>query len=281
MRIMKPLPSYLIVALLTVAAVAPAQHIDKLVDKIKAVNEVHHEGIGFGGIRSEQYENYIKLSAADTTQLVKLTDNENGVVACYASWALIDKSYNDLPGILSKFLNHDKNVMTFSGCIKMTETLSSQFYHRYWNSVANEMRATDKTLFMMDSIILYHENPNWLLTLRALENRLYPRSFNRQIEVLAFEKTNRDAIFYLSNWYKAEYAEQVKLAWVKYLRETEFKNVGVTPYYDVVAELLKYKDDSIRSIVIEKLKKDKHWQCNKTKFNLLLQEYYIYPADVE
>jgi hypothetical protein len=257
------------------------KELTKLVDEIARINEVQHEYIGLGS-QSENYKNYNQLKEISTTaELVLLTDNKNDVVACYASWALADKSYPDLKTIFQKFISQDKQVKTFSGCIKSKDNISSVLYHRYWNSVDYTKRPIDKILLELDSIVLYCKKPDWLLLKRAMKNRIYQEPFKSQISILAFDKGYNEAILYLCNWHKAEYADKIKTALLKYLNETEFKNTGTTDYYSTVEELFKFKDPKIRNAIIIKMKKDRRWEMEKERFNYLLKDNNIYNIDDE
>jgi hypothetical protein len=150
--------------------------------------------------------------------------------------------------------------------------ISCELYHRYWNSVSKRGMATDKMLLQMDSIILYNDSPYWLLTTRALENRVYPSSYKSRIRQLAFEKGNRDAVYYLCNWYKADNYNDLKQALIKYLQRTDFSKTGTTDYYKTVEELLKFGGNDIEKIITQKLQKDKHWKYEEAKFRSLLEE---------
>ncbi|MGB3181004.1 MAG: hypothetical protein WBB45_06420 [Cyclobacteriaceae bacterium] len=77
----------------------------------------------------------------------------------------------------------DKKVKTISGCIKPEDYLSSEFYHRFWGKT--EDKRMNPALLKPDSLIIYHRKPNWLLPTRALENRVYPKTFNQRIAILA------------------------------------------------------------------------------------------------
>jgi hypothetical protein len=250
-----------------------------ILDSIRAINEVQYEHVGIVGIESENYKNFLALATIDTLTLLRLTGDTNAVIVCYAGWALIDQSYPNINAILVKFLTNDKVVRTLNGCIESQDLLSNEFYHRYWNRVDESKRKNDRTLFHMDSTILY-SNSYWLLTLRALENRIYPPSFNKQIEHLAFDETNRDAINYLIKWQRNQYKDKIKISLLKYLNETDFINVGVTPYFETVDELLKFNDAGITEVIVRKLKKDTHWKYEEEKFLSLLEKYGIQKKDI-
>jgi len=253
-----------------------------IVDRIAKINEVQQEHVGIAGTESENYKNFIQLKKIATTdELVQLTDNKNATVVCYASWALADNSYSDLKKIFQKFIIKDRQVETFSGCIKSQDNISSELYHRYWNNIDVNNRPTDKILIQLDSIVLYSDNPYWLLLNRAMENRVYKEPYKTQISILAFEKGNREAIFYLCNWHKAEYVNEIKKSLVQYLNKTNFKNTGTTDYYRTVEELFKFQDTEIKEQIIAKMKKDRHWEMEKERFKYLLQDNYIYNIDNE
>lgn len=259
-----------------------SQSVDEIVKRFISTNEVQYEYIGFGSTKSKLYKDYLTLAInATNNELVKLTNHNNAVVRCYAGWALIDRKYSRLDSIYLSFLNNDAEVITYSIDLKGNDNISTVFYHRYWNSLEFKDKAEDSVLLKLDSLTLYNANSYWLLILRALENRIYPKSYIKQIEYLAFDKNNIDAIFYLSNWYKAEYVDKLKPALIQYLQMTDFKNVGTTSYYRVIDELLKFKDEDIELIIVEKLRKDKHWEFEKQRFVKLLQDYGIYESDLK
>jgi hypothetical protein len=253
-----------------------------LVDRIVKINEVQYEHIGVAGTASENYKNFKHLEEIATTdELVELTNNKNATVACYASWALADKSYSNLKSIFNKFLIQDRQVQSFNGCDQYLANISFEIYHRYWNNLDDEKKSTDKILTQLDSIIIFSKKPYWLLLRRALENRVYVEPYKTQISILAFEQGQREAIFYLCTWHKAEYADKIKTSLVKYLNETEFKNTGTTDYYNTVEELFKFNDPEIRKAIIAKMKKDRHWEMEKGRFKYLLEDNYIYDIDNE
>ena len=115
-----------------------------------------------------------------------------------------------------------------------------------------------------------------MLLTRALENRIYSEPYKTKIEEFAFEKGKVEAIFYLCNWHKAEYYERIRAALIKYLNDTNFRTIGTLYYYKAVDELLMFKNKEVNEIVVNKLKKDKHWESKKENFMYLLSMYSIY-----
>jgi hypothetical protein len=253
-----------------------------IVARIAKINEVQYEHIGLAGTASENYKNFKHLEEIATTdELVELTNNKNATVACYASWALADKSYSNLKSIFDKFLLQDRQVQTFNACEQSQDNISSELYHRYWNNIEDRQKTTDKILIQLDSSILLSKNPHWLLLTRALENRIYQEPLKKQISFLAFEQGRIEAIFYLCNWHKAEYAARIKFALVQYLKKTDFKKTGTTEYYKTIDELFKFRDPDVRKVIIDKMKKDRHWEMDKERFKYLLADNYIYNIDNE
>jgi hypothetical protein len=253
-----------------------------IVSKIEAVNEVQSAHVGVAGVESDNYRNFLDLKkAATVNDLVQLTDNKNAVVACYSAMALADQSYLDLKTIFVKFLDKDRQVSTFSGCIQSEDLISSELYHQYWNNVDDNARAKDKILIQLDSVILFHKNIYWLLTTRALENRVYGEPYKTQIASLAFDKGKNDAIYYLCNWHKAEYADKLKAALLKYLKKTKFSNTGTTDYYKTIEQLFSFRDEKITKEIVAKMKKDRHWEMEKERFKFILADNNIYDIDSE
>ncbi|MFA7081124.1 MAG: hypothetical protein WC135_00785 [Bacteroidales bacterium] len=255
----------------------------EIVDRIAEINVVQHEYIGIEFSESDNYKNFKQLKdIATTEELVLLTDNKNATVACYATWALADNNYKDLKTIFQKFILEDREIRDFSGCINMNDYISSSLYHRYWGRMYIKKTLTDKILIELDSIIIYSKTPiSWLLIKRALDNRIYVEPYKTQISILAFERENMDAVLYLSTWHKAEYADNIKVALLKYLKEQDFEDSWAKDYYTIVEELFKFNDPEIKKAIIAKMKQDRHWEKEKELFKRLLSNNGIYNIENE
>lgn len=268
---------YLVIVLTSNFCFGQSRDLKGLIDSISFINIIEYEYVGFASEESKNYKNFLKLKEyATTEELVQLTKSSNSTLACYASWALADYSYSDLKSIFKQFLIENRRAETFSGCILIENYISSVLYHRYWSRIDVNNRKNDKILQELDSIILFSDSVYWLLLTRALENRIYSEPYKTKIEEFAFEKGYDEAIFYLSNWHKAEYYEKIKVALIRYINDTDFSTTGITNYYKTVDELLKFKNNEINEIVVNKLKKDKHWESKKENFMYLLSMYSIY-----
>ena len=133
----------------------------------------------------------------------------------------------------------------------------------------------------MDSLILYNNNSDWLLIMWALNNRHYLDRFNDRIKYLAFTKLNLDAIKYIKKWNNSANDATIKNAMINYFSKTNFSNVGIDVYLDVMKEILTYNDHKVNNIIIEKLKKDTFWHPFEDDFLYVLKPYGITKKDIE
>ena len=105
--------------------------ITDIVNSLAEVNSLHHEKVGIAGNTSNQYLNFVKLKETATIQeLLHLTEHKNGVVKCYAAWALADSNYPAIEKVFQKFLNKDKEISSFSFCIMSNSNITNELYFR-------------------------------------------------------------------------------------------------------------------------------------------------------
>lgn len=92
----------LILIMLMLALNGIGQTTQQIVSKIEKVNQLMGSAVYFEGTRPKQYDNFEALQAKATKdELMQLTDHSNGVVRCYAFWALsFDSSVKLLPVVL-------------------------------------------------------------------------------------------------------------------------------------------------------------------------------------
>lgn len=252
-----------------------SQNLDDIICDISDINIVEYESVGIGGWKGKNYSNYeLLIKRANIDQLLGLIEHENPVVACYASWGLIDKEYKNLPKLFEKIIKEDRVVKTQSGCTLMGDVLYSEFYHRYWN--LHRENNDDEVLFELDKIILKQEKPHWLLLSRALENRVYPKEFKEIIYKLGFEKHYLEAIFYLCNWHKSEFNYELQLFLVEELKETEFQGKNSSSYYKLIDELLRFKNEKLNDFIMDKIRRDPPSINITDEFKGLLDRNYLY-----
>lgn len=246
--------------------------LSELINDISEISIVESKNINYGGELSENYQYFEEIKKVATTQeLVKLTNSENGVIACYASWALVDNSYEDLDIIFEKFIKSDIEITFQSGCVIYNDNIYHSIYSRYHqkNYVTKE---NDKVFIKLDSLILYQYDTLETLVYHALDNRHYDRTYNEQISSLAFNKMNMDAVFYLAKWYRAEYSEELKLSLTKYLNENTFSENELTLYFKTVKILIDFNDEEIDTIIRGKINTDTSWLKQKEKFKYLFED---------
>ena len=182
------------------------QNVDSLVNSIASRNTVECASIGFAGASSKLYQKFEQLKRkASKEELYALLDHDSLAVVAYASYVLIDKAWIKADQLLAKFIDNEEFVSTFCGCLAGSETISSIIYHRYWNSRIDFPNEDDERyvirdseeLQQMDSLVLFTANPDWLLVVRAFENRIYSAEYSAKIEEWAFDKNNLYALKYV------------------------------------------------------------------------------------
>ena len=251
---------------------------DNLLDDIIEQNEVHYSSTGFTGQISDQYIRFAKLSMKNPEELIPLTKHENNTVRCYSTWALIDKNHDGLVDLYADFIGAKDSVTTFSACVKSRDPISEVVYYRYFNSIKQEARELDSILTKMDSMALYSPSTNSHLINRALDNRIYPDSYHSRIEELAFQEGNIDAILYLSQWYKEEYRDPLKIALFKNLNRTDLR-FRIGSLYKIAEGALSFEDPSLKERLISILSQHGDWRYVKNRFMPLLHKYGIYELD--
>jgi hypothetical protein len=257
-----------------------AQDVKRIVKDIAKVNEVQFKHIGYAGSPSDQYRRFQMLKAlASIDELLKLTTHQNNVVTVYASWGLIDEEYEHLDELFQNFLDNDKKVVTYSGTIKSEDAISSQFYYRFWNKLARqESEGTEaiienhEQLKIIDSIVIYKKDVDWLILRRALRNRVYPVEYLSQIEQLAFKDNNLDAIDYFFKNSLEGNEKRIQDVVTRYLNR-----VKVLPSeYEVIFEiLLSFNLGDLDYIVLKELEEidELNLYPSSTKYDPILEKY--------
>ncbi len=207
------------------------QNIPSLVDSIAKENTIECEAVGLTGRKSNIYKNFEKLKrSASKKKLIQLINHDSLSVVGYSSYALIDKKLVNPSELLTKFINKKESVSTFCGCLMDRKSISSLIYHRYWNTRIEYPNEEDfdnfiindsKELKKMDSIILFSKEPDRILLIRALENRVYPKKYKSKIEDWAFNNGNFFALKYvLTNLYDGN-QKRIEFSLIKYLEKED------------------------------------------------------------
>ena len=233
------------------------EYLKSVVLNISKINGYENGVLAKGQIRAANFENFKELkSLASTKDLVLLTKNKNNVVALYSAIALSEANYSDIHKVFLDFLKNRKSkVETQNGCVISKEIIAVAFYKNYLFSEKKE----EKLLRKLDSLVLYNTSEEELLRY-AFKNRLYPSHFKKQIEKLAFVDKNKDAIIYLSNWYKADYNQKLQLEFKSLLNKDSLNYYQFETY---IRELVRFNNISNNDFILKTLKKDTVWKDNE------------------
>ena len=233
------------------------EYLKSVVLNISKINGYENGVLAKGQIRAANFENFKQLkSLASTKDLVLLTKNKNNVVALYSAIALSEANYSDIHKVFLDFLKNRKSkVETQNGCVISKEIIAVAFYKNYLFSEKKE----EKLLRKLDSLVLYNTSEEELLRY-AFKNRLYPSHFKKQIEKLAFVDKSKDAIIYLSNWYKADYNQKLQLEFKSLLNKDSLNYYQFETY---IRELVRFNNISNNDFIKKTLKKDTVWKDNE------------------
>ena len=251
------------------------EYLKSIVLNISKINGYENGVLAKGQIKAANFENFKKLkSLASTKDLVLLTKNKNNVVALYAAIALSEARYSDIDKVFLDFLNNRKSkVETQNGCVISKEMIAVPFYKNYLFSEKKE----EKLLRKLDSLVLYNTSEEALLGY-AFENRLYPNHFKKQIEKLAFVDKNKDAIIYLSNWYKADYNQKLQLEFKSLLNKDSLNYYQFETY---IKELANFRNPTNKEFILQKLKKDTIWKYDENEMFWYLMRHGINTDDLK
>ena len=233
------------------------EYLKSVVLNISKINGYENGVLAKGQIKAANFENFKELkSLASTKDLVLLTKNKNNVVALYSAIALSEANYSDIDKVFLDFLKNRKSkVETQNGCVISKEIIAVAFYKNYLFSEKKE----EKLLRKLDSLVLYNTSEEELLRY-AFKNRLYPSHFKKQIEKLAFVDKNKDAIVYLSNWYRADYNQKLQLEFKSLLNKDSLNYYQFETY---IRELVRFNNISNNDFIKKTLKKDTVWKDNE------------------
>ena len=233
------------------------EYLKSVVLNISKINGYENGVLAKGQIKAANFENFKELkSLASTKDLVLLTKNKNNVVALYSAIALSEANYSDIDKVFLDFLKNRKSkVETQNGCVIGEEIIAVAFYKNYLFSEKKE----EKLLRKLDSLVLYNTSEEELLRY-AFKNRLYPSHFKKQIEKLAFVDKSKDAIVYLSNWYRADYNQKLQLEFKSLLNKDSLNYYQFETY---IRELVRFNNISNNDFIKKTLKKYTVWKDNE------------------
>lgn len=214
----------------------------QIVAKIETVNELMGSAVYYAGVRPPQYDNFSELKKnATLDELTELTKHRNGVVRCYAFWAL---SYNIPGSLLSIVMNHiddTTTVKTQFGCIGSREKVGDFFINVVTPDCIdiNSKKLTPSEYEYLDSFLVY--TPNTLYAKeKAIGRAKLNESFYVRVRELVLKENNQSALVSLAK-YKREQdiplilnnklkKEKHNQLFFTYKAITEFPNAAFLPF---------------------------------------------------
>lgn len=177
----------------------------KVIKKIEKVNELMGSAVYESGVRPRQYDNFTELQKKATqTELIELTNHPNGVVRCYAFWALSFNSSVDLLPIIIKHINDTTSIDTQFGCLGNTEQVGDFFINIVTPQYVdlNSKKLTKTEYEYLDSLLVY--TPNSLIAKENAISRIKPtEALYVRTRELVIKERNQSALVELAK-YKRE-----------------------------------------------------------------------------
>jgi hypothetical protein len=185
----------------TSSAIRPV--IQKIANGIAKDNVLKSAGVGYGGVRTDQWERFEKLKKEATDEELKeLTENKNPVVRCYSFQAIATRKSIDVFPILLKHLNDTARIETFQGCI-----VSSQVAGDYFLGVVtpeyidlDAYKLTSRQRATVDSILLFDKTSKISAKYRLLSDLEPNPSYYNRIKEIATTENNPVAILALARF---------------------------------------------------------------------------------
>lgn len=235
-----------------------AQTVEELVESLSKAQIL--DAADFVGRKSEQFKTFERLKEIATIgDLLKLTNHENPVIACYTSWELIDKNYNRLDFVFKKFQERNEKFQIVSGCEGEESTLSEALYLRYFNKIYHKTVTwfdkkvpVDSQLFKLDSLILFNDNVSEDLLNHAFQNNIFDEKFLDRIKFIAFEKKKFVAMKYIFNNHRKCCEEKLPNGLLEYLGNNQYVHRNI--YREIFYMLLSYDDKELRKVTLSRLK---------------------------
>lgn len=180
-----------------------SENVKKIIKEIAKENVLMDSAIGEAGIKPKQYERFEDLQkTATVSELIELTNHNNGVVRCYAFWDLIYKDSVNIFNIVKNHLNDDEIIDIQFGCM-ISEVKVGDFYL----DLVSPPYSNDKSFKLSNSQQIEIMNLLWKdkkLNLNAkydLLTKIEPIEANyEKIRLIALKENLPQAIFALSKF---------------------------------------------------------------------------------
>ncbi|MEZ5056309.1 MAG: hypothetical protein R2879_04655 [Saprospiraceae bacterium] len=238
----------------------------KVVKEISKVNELMSSAVYYSGIKPKQWDHFEELkSNTSKEELLELTNHPNGVVRCYAFWALsFDKSVNLFP-IVKKHLTDDELIDTQFGCIGEQKKVGDFFIQlmtpQFIDPESNKLSEGEAN--ELDSLLIYQ--PNNLsskydaISRAEITERLYPK-----IRELLIKEKNPSALIALAKYQKVQDIDLIKY----YKEESDKTEDG---FYFTYAAIKEFPSPEFLPFLEKNLKKT----LDNTHFSTEWRELYM------
>jgi len=179
--------------------------IDKIVKEIAKDNVLKSEGVGYGGVRTDQWDRYISLKEKATNdELITLTDYDNGVVRCYSFQALAIRKVTNVYTVLIKHLTDTNCITTFQGCSMGSQCVGDYFLEvvtpQYIDLDAYKLTETERQ--NVDSILIFDKNIRLSAKSEVLRKLKPEQKYYDRIREIVIEEQNNNALIALSKYQK-------------------------------------------------------------------------------
>jgi len=173
---------------------------------MEKVNQLMSSAVYAGGVRPGQYDNFTELQKRATKdELTELTNHPNGVVRCYAFWALSYDTSAALFPIVLKHLQDAASVKTQFGCISSREKVGDFFISIVTPEYVdlNSKKLTSSEYEQLDSLLIF--SPNTLQAKEAAINRAeLTESLYARIRELVIKENNQSALVKLAKFQREQ-----------------------------------------------------------------------------
>ena len=231
-------------------AIKIRKEVSTLANKIASGKIVCGANVGYDGQEPKQWVDFLKLkSLATENELIKLTENHNSVIRCYAFKALVMNKSSKAFEILFKHLTDNSKVDTFYGCIQSTELVADEFFGNYNSYYFPEWEPSGDGYFLSAEEIKKIEremifNPNIkMYAKKYILSNLSPKDENYfRIRQIVINEKNPGSIIALAKFKKP----QDKGLILKWLVEYKYdlQGYGIKAVYD-------YPDDAFFKPLID------------------------------
>ncbi len=169
-------------------------------------NMLMGEAVGYSGEKPDQFKRFEKLQRrANKNELLELTKHKNGVVRCYAVWALSHDSTVDIFSIVIKHLSDDELIWTQFGCSVDQERVGDFIINLVTPGYVDlTSQKLDSLEFVkLDSILIYSAN-NLNARSAAMERAPMSESHYQLVKEIVKSKNDPSAVVALARYHRKD-----------------------------------------------------------------------------